>query len=178
MRGLTTCCLLFFCLVAMRAQEGVEFYVEAPDSVAPNQVFALRFVLKNAKGADFEAPDLSGFLIASGPNMASSYQFSNGVSKQEMSYTYHLYAKEEGKYFVGPASISVEGKQLFTEGHAIIAKEGHITPEIQQRRDPFDTFWERRFDLPPAIPHQERPEETPKRRKKRNYYKRKKTYRV
>jgi hypothetical protein len=164
---------------AVAQGDEVSFFAEVPDTIPPGYVFEVRFSLKNAKGQDFQAPDFEGLTVVSGPNVSSSYQFINGSSSQEMAYTYSLKAEEAGSYAIGQASVMVEGESLRTEWEKIAVVEGYEMP-VRKSRDPFDDFWDSRRmpDFPQAIPHGERPTEVPKRRKKRAYTRKKKTYRI
>ncbi len=153
------------------AQEAT-FNIMAPDTVPPNEIFEITFVLKNAKGSDFDAPDFNGFYVVSGPNMSSSYSFMNGQSSQELSYTFLVKAKETGTKTIGQSSIVVNEKRLKTDWTKIAVIEGFKMPK---KKDPFDDFFNRRdfFDMPESIsPKEENPYQKKKSKKK------KKTYRI
>ena len=55
-------------------------------------------------------PDMSNFIILSGPNQSTSIQFVNGVSSASKTFTYYLKAKTPGTITIGGASIDYGGK--------------------------------------------------------------------
>ncbi len=92
----------------------VSFTASAKNVVSTNEQFRLTFTV-NAKGSGFRAPDLRNFHILAGPSTStnSSVQIINGKVTQNMqiSYTYILQAKKTGKFTIGAAQITVNGKK-------------------------------------------------------------------
>jgi hypothetical protein len=89
------------------------------------------FTLNGAKGgANFRAPAFNDFVMLSGPNQMTNTQFINGVISVSASYTYVLQPKSEGKFTIGPATITVDGKQLQTQPIGIEVRKG----SAQQRQ--------------------------------------------
>ena len=104
------------------------------NSVATDEQFTLQFIL-NGSGLsgekNFSLPDLSRFLILSGPNQSSSMQFINGAVSSSVTYTYALQPREPGKFTIGPASIEVGGKQYSSEPIEITVAKGSAKPKQQ-----------------------------------------------
>lgn len=90
--------------------------VVAPQVVSVDGYFELRYVVENADVDGIELPELSGFVILSGPNQSQSqsYSFVNGKSSHTSSitYTYILQPKEKGEYIIPEALLIVDGKEV------------------------------------------------------------------
>jgi oxygen tolerance protein BatD len=82
--------------------------------VAVGQQFRLNFEL-SSQGSIFTPPDLSPFILNSGPNKSTSMQFINGSMSQSVTYSYILQARDVGKIRIGSASIIANGKKLVTK---------------------------------------------------------------
>jgi hypothetical protein len=85
--------------------------------VGAGEQFTLSFILSNAGaggGNNFTPPDLSKFLIMSGPNQSSSMAVINGSVSSSVTYQYMLQARDIGKISIGPATIAVGGKNYVT----------------------------------------------------------------
>jgi hypothetical protein len=95
----------------------VKFVTRVNQVVELNEQFRLTFAV-NAQGSAFKAPDLSTFNY-SGPSTStsSSYQFINGKTTQnfENSYVYFMMPKKTGKFTIGSAQITIDGKVYKTE---------------------------------------------------------------
>ena len=77
--------------------------------------FEVKFVLENADGQNFEAPDFSEhFNVVSGPNFSTSMSIVNGDISQNMAISYYLEPKEIGAYYILPASVEANEKILET----------------------------------------------------------------
>ncbi len=76
--------------------------------------FRLVFEL-DAQGSNFKAPNFTGFNVLAGPNQSTSMQIVNGRMSQSITYTYILSAKKIGKFYIGPASVKVDGKRIKTK---------------------------------------------------------------
>lgn len=95
----------------------VDFTVEAPDMVAVDEPFNVKYELKDAEGSAFASPDFGeDFVVVGGPyvSQSSSVQVINGhaSSNSTTSYTYALQATKEGQFELPPATIEVEGKTV------------------------------------------------------------------
>ncbi|MDC1068350.1 BatD family protein [Candidatus Kapabacteria bacterium] len=79
--------------------------------VTQGENFRVVFTL-NAQGSGFKAPKFSGFTVVGGPSQSTSTQIINGKMSMEQSWTYVLRADKVGNYFIAPANISVDGKNV------------------------------------------------------------------
>ena len=114
--------LIFICW-ALMAQATVSFTVQAPRQVNEGSKFNVTFVLKNAEGSGFVAPDIPGATKIYGPALSTSYSQSwvNGKSSSSSSqeYTMIYKATRQGRLNVGAASVDVGGKRMSTKPFTI-----------------------------------------------------------
>ena len=91
----------------------VKFYAstDAKQIVAGNY-FEISFTLENARSQQFKAPSFVNFKIVGGPNTSTQMSIVNGRRSQKMTYTYTLTTDKLGKYSIGPAEVTVNGKPL------------------------------------------------------------------
>ena len=98
---------------------GASFSVNAPRQVIQGNKFNITYVLENASGSGFKAPDVKGCKFLYGPSVSqsmSSYNINGKVSQSSSeSYTMTYKAEAAGTYSVGAATIIVEGKHLTTK---------------------------------------------------------------
>ncbi len=102
--------------VAFSQEKPVKFTVTvSTDSILMDNYFEVKFVLENADGQNFEAPDFDEhFNVVSGPNFSTSMSILNGAVTQNMSITYYLEPKEIGAYYILPASVKAGDQILET----------------------------------------------------------------
>lgn len=87
-------------------------------SVAAGEQFTVTFTVSgaDAMGAqNFRAPDFGTLFVLSGPNTSQSFQIVNGSMSGSVAYSYLVYARQPGKFTVGPASVEYKGRQLKTQ---------------------------------------------------------------
>lgn len=105
--------------VALSASASVSFTVQAPRQVNEGSKFNVTFVLKNAEGSGFVAPDIPGATKLYGPALSTSYSQSwvNGKSSSSSSqeYTMIYKATKQGRLSVGAASVDVNGRRMTTK---------------------------------------------------------------
>jgi hypothetical protein len=124
------------CLIAARgtAQE-VTFRASVDKNpVGVNDQFTLSLTLSSAGmdgGKNLQMPDLSKFLVMSGPNQSSSMQFINGAVSSSITYSYLLQPREIGTFTIGPASIETGGKSYRTNAIALEVVKGSPKPKQQ-----------------------------------------------
>jgi len=82
--------------------------------VTQGEKFRLEFTI-NGSGQNFKPPSFSGFNLISGPSVSSSTQIINGRFSQSQTWNYILEAPKTGTLFIGPASITVDGKTIKSE---------------------------------------------------------------
>lgn len=83
--------------------------------VSKNGYLEVQFILENARGANFAAPDFQSLRVVSGPTQAMSTSIVNGVQSSEMTYSYVLQPTRLGKVTIGRASIQADGKTYRTD---------------------------------------------------------------
>jgi hypothetical protein len=107
--------------------DDISLTVSAKSQVVVGEQFRVVFTV-NGEGKDFRGPDFKGFSLLSGPNTSSSFstQLINGQISRTVSYayTYYLLADQEGRFNVGSASISVDGKTYSSEPFTINVVKG------------------------------------------------------
>mgnify|MGYP004442566857 FL=1 len=112
--------ILILCLLMplALAAEDVSFKVQAPRQVIEGRNFQISFVLSNAEGSGISIPDVPGCRKLYGPATSTqqSYSWVNGKSTQSssVSYTMTYRAEKAGKYNVGAAKITADGKSYST----------------------------------------------------------------
>lgn len=81
--------------------------------VAADEQFTLEFTVSTsgASPKNFRTPDLSKFLVLSGPNQSTSMQIINGAVTSSQSFVYILQAREAGKISIGQATVEIGGNQ-------------------------------------------------------------------
>ncbi len=111
--------------------EEVEFKASAPSEVAAGERFRLTFQV-NARPSDFNAPDITGFRILSGPSQSSStsMQMINGKTtvSESFSYTFVLQATEEGSFTIDPAAITIDGETYQSNPLTVKVRKGSTSP--------------------------------------------------
>lgn len=119
--------LLFFTLltlsVAALAQR-VSFDAVAPLTVVAGDRFRVEFVLKNAAGSDFVAPQFDGFKVLAGPTVSTGSQMSwvNGVQSSSTSETRTYFVEASttaSKGTISQASITAGGTTYKSRALAI-----------------------------------------------------------
>ena len=117
--------ILSFVIYSTFAQ--VSFKASANKVVEVGENFRLSFTV-NARGSGFKPPSINNFSILAGPSTStsSSFQYINGKTTQTMnvSYTYILQARKAGKFSIGKAEITIEGKKYYTQAFTIEVIKG------------------------------------------------------
>jgi hypothetical protein len=91
-------------------------------------MFEVAFVI-NASASNFTPPPFTDFEIAGGPNQSSSIQVINGQVSQNITLTYVLVPKREGKLTIGAASIISNGQKLESAPITIEAVKGQSSAQ-------------------------------------------------
>lgn len=73
---------------------------------------------------NYSPPNFSEFSVISGPNQSSSTQWVNGVVSQQMTLSWGLVAKKEGKFTIGPAVVNGANQKHETNAIVIEAVKG------------------------------------------------------
>jgi len=110
--------------------------VAESESIRPGNLVEVSFILKNGEGEDFTSPDFSkDFFVLSGPNRGISTVIQNGQMQREMSFSYTLQPKRNGKLTIAPAKIKVGGKGMKSNALVIL-----VTNEGKQENNDQDFF--------------------------------------
>ena len=121
----------------MATLAAVSFTVQAPRQVNEGSKFNITFVLKNAEGSGFVAPDIPGATKIYGPALSTSYSQSwvNGKSSSSSSqeYTMIYKATRQGRLSVGAASVDVGGRRMTTKPFTIDVLPPDRAAASQQR---------------------------------------------
>ncbi|MGE5314517.1 MAG: BatD family protein [Acidobacteriota bacterium] len=105
--------------------------------VATNEQFTLEFTMNGGGaggGKNLKLPDLSKFMILSGPNQSTSMQIINGSVSSSVSYGYILQAREPGTFTIGAASVEAGGKTLHTQPIQLTVVKGSASSQRQNAR--------------------------------------------
>lgn len=126
---------IFFALAWNLAGQGrVEFSASAPSTVYMDTPFQLVYSV-NASAKDLRAPDFQFFEILAGPfeSRSSSWQSVNGktTSSVTLTYTFTLMPGKTGTFKIPPASITVDGEKVYSNGLTIKVKDAENAP-VQQ----------------------------------------------
>ena len=118
------------------SQQGVIIFEAASNvkEVLPNSYFEVSFILKNANGIDFNAPNFKNFKIISGPNKSTSMQIIQGQVSREMGFAYTLKPLKEGTFQIGSASIQANGKTLKTNPITIDVIKGRKNLTLNEEK--------------------------------------------
>lgn len=83
--------------------------------VGQNENFTIEFKI-NENGRNFKAPDLSDFVVLSGPNPSQYSSYSNVSGRSfSLAYNYQLRPRNRGTFIIGTASIDAAGDTYRTE---------------------------------------------------------------
>lgn len=109
------------------------FAVADTENVRPGNLVEVSFILKNGEGEDFISPDFStDFYILSGPNRGLSTVIQNGQMQRELSFSYTLQPKRNGKLIINPARIKVRGKILKSNTLVILVASNETQENNEQ----------------------------------------------
>lgn len=118
-------------------QQKPTFRVEvSTDSVLLGHHFRADFILENAPGGEFSAPDfIPDFTVLAGPNMSSSFSMLNGAVTQKVTYTFLLQPAETGIFYLQPASIALNGDFLETSPvEILVVPNPDQLPQPEEKR--------------------------------------------
>jgi hypothetical protein len=128
-------CLFLLIKAFLMAQTSFVAVADA-EKVSPGNLVEVSFILKNGEGEDFISPDFStDFFVLSGPNRGLSTIIQNGQVQREMSFSYTLQPKRNGKISIAPAKIKIKGK-VWTSNRLTIT----VTPNSNKENNGQDYF--------------------------------------
>ena len=102
------------------------------NTVALGEQFVLQLTLNGGGmngGRNLALPDLSKFMIISGPNESSSMQIINGSVSSSVTYSYALQPREAGKFTIGAATIEVDNKRYSSQPLEITVVKSSANPK-------------------------------------------------
>ena len=128
--------ILFIAALAFRtpAQDGAFSAALDRTTVGTGEQFAVSFTVSGSdvnSVKNLRPPALNSFVVMSGPNQSTSMQIINGQMSGSETYTYYLYARQTGKYTIGPASVEYKGTTLRTQPLQIEVVQGK--PQTQAK---------------------------------------------
>jgi hypothetical protein len=138
----TRCVVLMMSVLASRmfAQEVTFVASVEQTTVGSGEQFSVSFTISgpDASGAqNFKGPNFGQLVVLTGPNTSSQMQIVNGRVSASMTYSYDLYARQPGKYPIGPATVEYNGKTLQTKPLQIDVVQGK--PQQMTQRPGQDT---------------------------------------
>jgi hypothetical protein len=132
---------LFIAIFTINSQAQAQVQMKARASktqLTTDDRLAVRFdVTIRGGGADinnFQPPKFDGFKVM-GPSISEEYYNNNGKASSVYGYTYYLHPLKEGKYTIGKASITVEGKKYETLPIEIVVSKGKKPSVAQQEKE-------------------------------------------
>ncbi len=129
--------LFFFSCCALAFAQDFQFSASVDNNtVATDQQFTLELTLTSSGGNNLKLPDLSKFLILSGPNQSTSMQIINGSVSSSQTLSYILQPREAGKFTIGSATIEAGGKEYSTQPIEITVTKGSGHPSQQSQNTP------------------------------------------
>lgn len=116
--------IIYLCIFCLGVGSGIcqedGFYLElSSDTILAGNVVQVSFHANNVSG-QFEAPDMVGMNVISGPNTSSSMAMMNGKVTQNASYSYTLLLEDIGEIIIPPAFFVTNEGTLETEPTSII----------------------------------------------------------
>lgn len=96
--------------------------------VATGEQFEISFST-NGEPESFDPPAFNGFQVVGGPNQSSSYSSVNGATTINMSVGYVLVGVKEGDYTIGPAAMTIGGRQYRSNAVKIKVVKGRPVPQ-------------------------------------------------
>jgi BatD DUF11 like domain len=79
--------------------------------------------------SNFKPPSFSSFMVLSGPNQSTSVQIINNAVSATKTFSFYVQAKNIGKYTIGSASITYNGKTYTTSPLSIDVVKGSTQPQ-------------------------------------------------
>jgi len=107
------------CIGGISAQDEGFYLKLNSDTILAGNVLEVSFIANNVAG-QFEAPDLEGINVISGPNTSSSMSMVYGVVTQHASYSYGIYMEDIGEVIIPPAYLVTKEGTLETEPTSVI----------------------------------------------------------
>ncbi|HNQ66959.1 MAG TPA: BatD family protein [Bacteroidales bacterium] len=121
----------------------LSFTANGPAKVGLNQSFQVSYMV-NAKGSNLTLGDYSDFKFVNGPSTSTSSntQIINGQVSTSVSYsyTYVFQPQNTGKFTIGGATITVNGKQYTSNSVTIEVQKDPVQTQNNRRNNTYDPF--------------------------------------
>lgn len=128
----------FFLGIAVFANAQVQFTAEASKTkLGVNERLRVDFTM-NQDGDNFNPPSFTGFTVVAGPNQAISNTWINGRSSYKKTYSYFLQPTQIGKFTIGQAEITIDGKVYKTTPIDIMVSAAVASPTDGYGKDSGD----------------------------------------
>jgi hypothetical protein len=82
-------------------------------------------IVITVNATNFTPPNFKDFDVIMGPNQSNSVQYVNGAMSQQLTISYGLVAKKEGKFTIGPAVVMSGNQKLETNPVVIEVTKGN-----------------------------------------------------
>jgi hypothetical protein len=82
-------------------------------------------IVITVNATNFTPPNFKDFDVIMGPNQSNSVQYVNGAMSQQLTISYGLVAKKEGKFTIGPAVVMSGNQKLETNAVVIEVTKGN-----------------------------------------------------
>jgi hypothetical protein len=133
-----------FCLILLQGMLYAQTFVASVSNsrVGVNDRFELSFTFsgQSLNGLkDLVPPDLSNFIVLSGPNRSTSIQFINGASSASETFTYYVKPKSAGTITIGSASIEYNGKTYKSDPVSVEIVQGSVSPQKKDEEPSVDS---------------------------------------
>lgn len=117
-----------FLFLTTLASAQVSFIAEASKTkLGVNERLRVDFTM-NQDGDNFDPPPFTGFTVVAGPNQSISNTWINGRSSYKKTYSYYLQPNQTGKFTIGQAEITINGKVYKTTPIAIMVSAAVASP--------------------------------------------------
>lgn len=129
--------IVFFLMLSMTAMAQNATFTASADrtTVGTGEQFEVSFTVTgpDVNGVkNFRPPNLSPFVVLSGPNQSTNMQIVNGQMSGSVTFTYYLYARQTGKHSIGVATVEYRGTTLKTQPIQIEVVQGKPQPQAKE----------------------------------------------
>lgn len=94
-----------------------------------SEYFEVKYIIEGRNIGNFNAGDLSAFILKSGPNKNQQTTYVNGKVSSTLIYSYYLQAKKEGNYKIAGASVFINKKKYRAKEVSITVNKTKATAQ-------------------------------------------------
>lgn len=129
MKTISRLLLIFFsCFLWMPTANAQTVYAQVSSKRVQVGVPFEYAIVISVSANSYAPPNFREFEVVSGPNQSSSIQYVNGAVTQQMTISWGLVARKEGKYTIGPAMVTAGGQRFETQPVSVEAVKGAPGP--------------------------------------------------